>query len=211
MIVRRNRPLNIDEALRLENCHRPRLTASRRTDSRAQGSVGCQLQLSAATLVPRPAPKPWSTQPSKCSMLAPRPDLAPRIADIATVRRHFFAGAVVRIADRLASHPTSAGWRCEPSSLNAARLGFAPARCSSPATMPAALFGRLRADRVEPPISLRRNRGLATEFRDHDPPRALDGGSYCYERLRSLIPQAARLLAPARAHRVVVHGQHALQ
>jgi len=39
--------------------------------------------------------------------------------------------------------------------------------------------------------------GLATEVRDHDPIRALDGGIDGLDAYRALIPQAARLLAPA--------------
>jgi release factor glutamine methyltransferase len=38
--------------------------------------------------------------------------------------------------------------------------------------------------------------GLATEVRDHDPLRALDGGADGLDAYRALIPQAARLLAP---------------
>ena len=50
--------------------------------------------------------------------------------------------------------------------------------------------------------------GLATEVRDHDPHRALDGGADGLDAYRALIPQAARLLAPGGALVVEVgHGQ----
>jgi release factor glutamine methyltransferase len=48
--------------------------------------------------------------------------------------------------------------------------------------------------------------GLATEVRDHDPRAALDGGADGLDAYRALIPQAARLLAPAGAL-VVEAGQ----
>ncbi len=38
--------------------------------------------------------------------------------------------------------------------------------------------------------------GLAAEVRDHDPHRALDGGTDGLNAYRTLIPQAAQLLAP---------------
>ena len=41
--------------------------------------------------------------------------------------------------------------------------------------------------------------GLATEVRDHDPIRALDGGADGLDAYRALVPQAARLLAPGGA------------
>ena len=41
--------------------------------------------------------------------------------------------------------------------------------------------------------------GLATEVRDHDPHRALDGGADGLDAYRALIPQAAALLAPGGA------------
>ena len=50
--------------------------------------------------------------------------------------------------------------------------------------------------------------GLAIEVRAHDPHRALDGGADGLDAYRALIPQAARLLAPAGALVVEVgHGQ----
>jgi release factor glutamine methyltransferase len=46
--------------------------------------------------------------------------------------------------------------------------------------------------------------GLAREVRDHDPRAALDGGWDGLDAYRTLIPQAARLLAPGGA--LVVEG-----
>ena len=49
---------------------------------------------------------------------------------------------------------------------------------------------------------------LATEVRDHDPLRALDGGADGLDAYRILIPQAVRLLAPKGVLIVEVgHGQ----
>jgi release factor glutamine methyltransferase len=51
--------------------------------------------------------------------------------------------------------------------------------------------------------------GLASEVRNYDPLRALDGGSDGLDAYRALIPQAARLLAPQGALVVEVgQGQH---
>ena len=49
---------------------------------------------------------------------------------------------------------------------------------------------------------------LAIEVRDHDPRRALDGGTDGFDAYRALVPQAARLLARGGALVVEVgHGQ----
>ena len=73
--------------------------------------------------------------------------------------------------------------------------------------MRSALTRPVRSDRLEPALyPLGRYRDLATEVRDHDPLRALDGGADGLDAYRALIPQAARLLAPGGAL-VVEAGQ----
>ena len=75
--------------------------------------------------------------------------------------------------------------------------------------MPAALSGGFDLIVSNPPyIRSADIAGLATEVRDHDPHRALDGGADGLDAYRALIPQAARLLAPGGALVVEVgHGQ----
>ena len=162
---------------------------------------GLPLQLSAATLVPRPDTE--TVVELALEMLR----AAPRSGSAAAHRRHRHrlrrdsAGAVVRIAGRLwASAPTSAWRRCGPHSGNAVDLGLADRAGFVACDYAAALSGPFDLIVSNPPyIRSADIAGLAAEVRDHDPHRALDGGADGLDAYRALIPQAARLLAPGGA------------
>jgi release factor glutamine methyltransferase len=92
---------------------------------------------------------------------------------------------------------------------NAARLGFAPRALFVACDYAAALSGPFDLIVSNPPyIRSAEIAGLAIEVRDHDPHRALDGGTDGLDAYRALVPQAAQLLARGGALIVEVgHGQ----
>jgi release factor glutamine methyltransferase len=80
---------------------------------------------------------------------------------------------------------------------NAAQLGFAPRAAFVACDYAAALLGLFDLIVSNPPyIRSSEIAGLANEVREYDPPGALDGGADGLDAYRTLIPQAARLLAP---------------
>jgi release factor glutamine methyltransferase len=212
MIAAASRPLTSDEALRLENFTGRRLNGE--PVARILGLKefwGLPLQLSAATLVPRPDTETVVELALEMLQAAPRPDRAPRIADIGT-------GSGAILLALLSELPNACGFGTDISvaalrtaSLNAARLGFAPRAMFVACDYAAALSDGFDLIVSNPPyIRSAEIEGLAAEVRDHDPHRALDGGGDGYDAYRALIPQAARLLAPHGALIVEAgHGQHA--
>jgi release factor glutamine methyltransferase len=94
-------------------------------------------------------------------------------------------------------------------STNAARLGLAPRALFVACDYAATLSGPFDLMVSNPPyVRSAEIADLAVEVRDHDPRRALDGGADGLDAYRALVPQAARLLAPAGALVVEVgHGQ----
>jgi release factor glutamine methyltransferase len=212
IIAAASRPLTSDEALRLENFTGRRLNGE--PVARILGLKefwGLPLQLSAATLVPRPDTETVVELALEMLQAAPRPDRAPRIADIGT-------GSGAILLALLSELPNACGFGTDISvaalrtaSLNAARLGFAPRTMFVACDYAAALSDGFDLIVSNPPyIRSAEIEGLAAEVRDHDPHRALDGGADGYDAYRALIPQAARLLAPHGALIVEAgHGQHA--
>jgi release factor glutamine methyltransferase len=212
MIAAASRPLTSDEGLRLENFTGRRLNGE--PVARILGLKefwGLPLQLSAATLVPRPDTETVVELALEMLQAAPRPDRAPRIADIGT-------GSGAILLALLSELPNACGFGTDISvaalrtaSLNAARLGFAPRTMFVACDYAAALSDGFDLIVSNPPyIRSAEIEGLAAEVRDHDPHRALDGGGDGYDAYRALIPQAARLLAPHGALIVEAgHGQHA--
>ena len=156
---------------------------------------GLALELSPATLVPRPdtetvvelALEIWRsehrTQPQ-------------RIADIGTG-----SGAILLALLSEWHEATGIGTDISPMALqtashNARRLGFAPRAAFVACNYAAALSGMFDLIVSNPPyIRSADIEGLATEVRDHDPHRALDGGPDGLGAYRAIISQTGRLLA----------------
>ena len=81
--------------------------------------------------------------------------------------------------------------------INAAHLGLAKRTAFIACDYAGALAGTFDLIVSNPPyIRSADIAGLATEVRDYDPRRALDGGADGLDAYRALIPQAAGLLAP---------------
>jgi len=210
VIAAASRPLTSDQSIRLEDFARRRLSGE--PIARILGLKefwGLPLKLSAATLVPRPDTE--TVVELALQMLCATPDRGRqlRIADIGT-------GSGAILLALLSELPEACGWGTDISeaalqtaSINAARLGLAPRAIFVACDYAVALSGPFDLIVSNPPyIRSAEIADLAIEVRDHDPRRALDGGTDGLDAYRALVPQAARLLARGGALVVEVgHGQ----
>jgi release factor glutamine methyltransferase len=208
VIAAAGRPFTSDESIRLEDFTRRRLAGE--PVARILGLKefwGLPLELSAATLVPRPETETVVELALEMLRAAPHPDRRLRIADIGT-------GSGAILLALLSELPDADGFGTDISvaalrtaSTNAARLGFAARAVFVACDYAAALSGPFDLIVSNPPyIRSAEIAGLATEVRDHDPHRALDGGTDGLDAYRALVPQAARLLAHGGA--LVVEAGH---
>jgi release factor glutamine methyltransferase len=195
VIAAANRVLAADESIRLQDLARRRLAGE--PVARILGLKefwGLPLQLSAATLVPRPDTE--TVVELALEMLHAAPNRRLRIADIGT-------GSGAILLALLSELPEAYGFGTDISvaalraaGSNAARLGFAPRAGFVACDYATALSGAFDLVVSNPPyIRSAEIADLATEVRDHDPHRALDGGTDGLDAYRALVPQAARLLA----------------
>jgi release factor glutamine methyltransferase len=198
MIAAANRVLTSNESMRLEELARRRLAGEPIARIlRLREFWGLPLQLSAETLVPRPDTETVVELALEMLRAVPRPDRALRIADLGT-------GSGAILLALLSELPNARGFGTDisPAALrtasgNAIRLGLASRATFVACDYAAALSGPFDLIVSNPPyIRSADIAGLATEVRDHDPLAALDGGADGLDAYRTLIPQAARLLAP---------------
>jgi release factor glutamine methyltransferase len=208
MITAADRLLDCGESLRLEDFTRRRL--AREPVARIVGHKefwGLPLQLSPATLVPRPDTE--TVVELALEMLrndgASRRPL--RIADLGT-------GSGAILLALLSELPGAYGFGTDISEealqtagANAARAGLADRATFVACDYATGLSGPFDLIVSNPPyIRAADIAGLAAEVRDYDPRAALDGGADGLDAYRALIPQAAGLLAPGGAL-VVEAGQ----
>jgi release factor glutamine methyltransferase len=201
MIAAANRPVTAEEAARLEQFARQRIAGE--PVARILGHKefwGLSLQLSAATLVPRPDTETVVELALEIGRAESRRAGPVRIADIGT-------GSGAILLALLSEYPDAYGVGTDISvaalrtaSANAAGLGLKSRAAFVACDYAAALSGGFDLMVSNPPyIRSADIAGLATEVRDHDPLRALDGGADGLDAYRMLVPQAARLLAPGGA------------
>jgi release factor glutamine methyltransferase len=192
------RPLTAEESVRLEGFARRRL--AREPVARILGVKefwGLPLQLSPATLVPRPDTETVVELALEIWRGEHHPDRQLRIADIGTG-----SGAILLALLSELPEACGIGTDISPAALriaagNAAQLRFAPRAAFVACDYAAALLGLFDLIVSNPPyIRSSEIAGLANEVREYDPPGALDGGADGLDAYRTLIPQAARLLAP---------------
>ena len=197
VIAAASRPLTSDDTIQLDDFAPRRLAGE--PIARILGLKefwGLPLQLSAATLVPRPDTETVVELALEMLRAAPDPGRRLRIADIGT-------GSGAILLALLSELPSASGFGTDISvaalrtaSGNAARLGFASRAAFVACDYAAALSGTFGLIVSNPPyIRSAEIAGLATAVRDHDPHRALDGGMDGLDAYRVLVPQAARLLA----------------
>jgi release factor glutamine methyltransferase len=198
LIAATTRIITLDQATCLEDFTQRRLAGE--PVARILGVKefwGLALQLSPATLVPRPDTETVVELALEIERGEQRPDLPRRIADIGTG-----SGAILLALLSEWREATGVGTDISPQALqtasrNAARLGLAPRAAFVACNYAAALSGMFDLIVSNPPyIRSAEIARLDREVREYDPQRALDGGADGLDAYRALIPQAARLLAP---------------
>ena len=198
LIAAAARPVTAEESMRLEDFVRRRLAGE--PVARILGIKefwGLPLQLSPATLVPRPDTETVVELALEIWRAERHLDRRLRIADLGTG-----SGAILLALLSELPEACGIGTDISPAALrnatgNAAHLGFAPRAAFVACDYAAALSGVFDLIVSNPPyIRSAEIAGLANEVREYDPPGALDGGADGLDAYRALIPQAAHLLAP---------------
>jgi release factor glutamine methyltransferase len=197
MIAAATRPVTVAEAARLEDLAGRRLKGE--PIARILGSRefwGMPLQLSAATLVPRPDTE--AVVALALEMLRAGPDAdRPRIADLGTGSGAILLALLSELPDAMGVGTDISAAALRTASANARDLGLARRAAFVACDYASALSGGFDLIVSNPPyIRSAEIDDLASEVRDHDPLGALDGGSDGLDAYRALIPQAVRLLAP---------------
>jgi release factor glutamine methyltransferase len=196
MITAASRLLTSDESIRLEDFIRRRLAGE--PVARILGRKefwGLPLQLSAATLVPRPDTE--TVVELALEMLrAVSPSGRPlRIADLGTGSGAILLALLSELANAFGYGTDINVEALRTARGNAVDLGLASRAEFLACDYAAALTGPFDLIVSNPPyIRSADIPGLAAEVRDHDPRRALDGGTDGLDAYRALVPQAARLL-----------------
>lgn len=189
------RPLAALEADRLEGFARRRLAGE--PVARIVGVRefwGLPLQLSAATLVPRPDTEAVVERALE-ALRAPRSGSALRILDIATGSGAILLALLSELPDAVGVGTDISVAALLTARGNALALGLAPRVAFVACDYAAALSGIFDLIVSNPPyIRSSDLAGLSPEVRDHDPHLALDGGPDGLDAYRVLIPQARRLL-----------------
>jgi release factor glutamine methyltransferase len=208
LIAAASRPLTADQSMRLADFARRRLAGE--PVARILGHRefwGLQLNLSAATLVPRPDTETVVELALEMLQASPRRNRLPRIADIGTG-----SGAILLALLSELPYAHGVGTDISPVALQTARsnavdLGLAERARFVACDYVAALSAGFDLIVSNPPyVRTAEITRLAVEVRDHDPHQALDGGADGLDAYRALIPQAARLLSPGGA--LVVEAGH---
>ncbi|MGZ5872519.1 MAG: peptide chain release factor N(5)-glutamine methyltransferase [Bradyrhizobium sp.] len=198
LIAAATRPVTLDESVRLEDFARRRLRGE--PVARILGIKefwGLPLQLSPATLVPRPDTETVVELALEMWRGERHSNHPARIADIGTGSGAILLALLSELpeAEGIGTDISLAALRTARS--NAARLGLAPRAAFVACNFAAALSGVFDLVVSNPPyICSAEITGLAGEVRDFDPLGALDGGADGLDAYRAIIPQAAGLLAP---------------
>ena len=208
IITAASRPVTAEEAARLEDFARRRLTGE--PVARLVGSRefwGLPLRLSAATLVPRPDTETVVELALEMLRAGPNANRPLRVVDIGTGSGAILLALLSELPDAVGIGTDISEAALRTARANARHLGLTGRADFTACDYAAALSGKFDLMVSNPPyIRSAEIAGLAAEVRDHDPRRALDGGADGLDGYRALIPQAAALLAPG-AVLVVEVGQ----
>ena len=196
LIAAAARPVTPDQATRLEDFARRRLAGepvARILETRE--FWGLSLQLTAATLVPRPDTETVVELALEMVGAAPDPKRPLRIADIGTGSGAILLALLSELPDAYGIGTDISVAALRTAGSNTVRLGFASRAAFVACDYAAALSDSFDLMVSNPPyIRSADIAGLATEVRDHDPLVALDGGADGLDAYRKLIPQAAERL-----------------
>ena len=163
---------------------------------------GLPLKLSADTLVPRPDTETVVELALEIARESSRPL---RIADLGTGTGAILLALLSELGDAFGVGTDISLPALATARRNAAELGLSARARFVACDYAAALAGPFDLIVSNPPyIASAEIAGLAVEVRDHDPVLALDGGADGLDAYRTLIPQAAAVLAPGGA--LVVEG-----
>jgi release factor glutamine methyltransferase len=189
--------LTADQSLRIEDFARRRCRGE--PVARIIGGKefwGLPLQLSAATLVPRPDTETVVELALEMLRADTRPDRRLRIGDIGTGSGAILLALLSELPDGYGVGTDISEAALRTARTNATNLGLADRAGFVACCYAAALSDRFDLIASNPPyIRSAEIAGLATEVRDHDPLDALDGGADGLDAYRAIIPQAVGLLA----------------
>jgi len=161
---------------------------------------GLKLQLSPETLVPRPDTETVVELALAMLRAAPIPDTRLRIADIGTGSGAILLALLHELPEAFGIGTDVSIAALRTARRNAADLELAEHTAFVACDYAASLSGPFDLIVSNPPYVRSTDiADLANEVRDHDPHRALDGGTDGLDAYRALIPQAARLLGPGGA------------
>jgi release factor glutamine methyltransferase len=208
LISAAQRPLTSNESARLEEFARRRLAGE--PVARIIGEKefwGLPLQLSSATLVPRPDTETVVELALELVRAGGNIDRPLRIADLGTGSGAILLALLSELPAALGFGTDISQAALQTAGANAARAGLSDRATFVACDYASGLTGPFDLIVSNPPyIRSADIGGLAAEVRDHDPLAALDGGADGLDAYRALIPQAAGLLAPGAAL-VVEAGQ----
>jgi release factor glutamine methyltransferase len=198
LILAAKRIITGDEATRLEEFARRRIAGE--PIARIVGVKefwGLPLQLSADTLVPRPDTETIVEAALESLSAESHRNHPLRIADLGTGSGAILLALLSELPNAFGIGTDINSAALRTASHNATRLGFANRATFVRCDYASALANGLDLIVSNPPyIRSSEIAGLATEVRDHDPHRALDGGADGLDAYRIVAPEAARLLAP---------------
>jgi len=161
---------------------------------------GLPLQLSEATLVPRPDTETVVELALEIFRTRAASGRNPRIADIGTGSGAILLALLHELPDAFGVGTDVSLTALGSARDNARALGLAGRSAFVACSYAAALAGPFDLIVSNPPyIPTGDIAGLSVEVRDYDPRLALDGGNDGYDAYRALIPQAAELLASGGA------------
>jgi len=198
LITAGTRTVTPDEATSLQSFMQRRVTGE--PVARILGSKefwGLPLQLSPATLVPRPDTE--TVVELALELGRDEPDAKPqrRIVDIGTGSGAILLALLSEWREATGVGTDISVMALQTASANSRRLGFAPRASFVACNYTAALSGLFDLVVSNPPyIRSSEIAELDREVRDYDPLAALDGGADGLDAYRAIVPQAARLLAP---------------
>lgn len=208
IITSAERQLTPEESSRLEDFARRRLAGE--PVARIVGEKefwGLPLQLSPATLVPRPDTETVVELALELLRAGGSLDRPLRIADLGTGTGAILLALLSELPAAQGFGTDISGDALQTAAANAARAQVSDRTTFIACDYAAGLSGPFDLIVSNPPyIRTADIASLATEVRHHDPLAALDGGADGLDAYRALIPQAARLLTPG-GHLVVEAGQ----